>query len=380
MSTVLMLIAGLALLVVGAEALVRGASKIAAAFGISPLVIGLTVVAFGTSSPELAVGVQSALSGNGDIALGNVIGSNIFNILVIVGLSAVIVPLVVHQKLVRLDVPLVIGLSVLIFILGLDGRIGRVEGVLLFLGLAAFIVFEIRHGRQESEEVQQEYAQEYGGGRRARSAGQWALNILLLVGGLGMLVLGSNWLVDSASGIARSLGVSDLIIGLTIVAAGTSAPELATSIMAAVRGERDIAVGNAVGSNVFNILGVLGLTAALAPEGIAVPRSALAFDIPVMIAVALAALPVFFTGYSISRWEGAVFLAYYAAYTLFLLLAATEHDALRPYSVLLFVFVVPITAITLLVLALREVRLHRRGGSLLKPEPALAPDGESPSG
>jgi cation:H+ antiporter len=379
MSTALMLIAGLALLVVGAEALVRGASKIAAAFGISPLVIGLTVVAFGTSSPELAVGVQSALSGNGDIALGNVIGSNIFNILVIVGLSAVIVPLVVHQKLVRLDVPLVIGLSVLVFILGLDGRIGRVEGVLLFLGLAAFIVFEIRHGRQESEEVQQEYAQEYGDGR-TKSAGQWVLNVLLLVGGLAMLVLGSNWLVDSASTIARSLGVSDLIIGLTIVAAGTSAPELATSIMAAVRGERDIAVGNAVGSNVFNILGVLGLTAALAPEGIAVPRSALAFDIPVMIAVALAALPVFFTGYSISRWEGAAFLAYYAAYTLFLLLAATEHDALRPYSVLLFVFVVPITAITLLVLALREVRLHRRGGSLLKPEPALAPDGEAPSG
>ncbi len=379
MSTVLMLIAGLALLVVGAEALVRGASKIAAAFGISPLVIGLTVVAFGTSSPELAVGVQSALSGNGDIALGNVIGSNIFNILVIVGLSAVIVPLVVHQKLVRLDVPLVIGLSVLVFILGLDGRIGRVEGKLLFLGLAAFIVFEIRHGRQESEEVQQEYAQEYGDGR-TKGAGQWALNVLLLVSGLAMLILGSDWLVDSASAIARSLGVSDLIIGLTIVAAGTSAPELATSIMAAVRGERDIAVGNAVGSNVFNILGVLGLTAALAPEGIAVPRSALAFDIPIMIAVALAALPVFFTGYTISRWEGAVFLAYYAAYTLFLLLAATEHDALRPYSVLLFVFVVPITAITLLVLALREVRLHRRGGSLLKPEPALAPDGESPSG
>ncbi len=379
MSTALMLIAGLALLVVGAEALVRGASKIAAAFGISPLVIGLTVVALGTSSPELAVGVQSALSGNGDIALGNVIGSNIFNILVIVGLSAVIVPLVVHQKLVRLDVPLVIGLSVLVFILGLDGRIGRVEGVVLFLGLAAFIVFEIRHGRQESEEVQQEYAQEYGDGR-TKGAGQWALNVLLLVSGLAMLILGSDWLVDSASAIARSLGVSDLIIGLTIVAAGTSAPELATSIMAAVRGERDIAVGNAVGSNVFNILGVLGLTAALAPEGIAVPRSALAFDIPIMIAVALAALPVFFTGYTISRWEGAVFLAYYAAYTLFLLLAATEHDALRPYSVLLFVFVVPITAITLLVLALREVRLHRRGGSLLKPEPALAPDGESTSG
>ena len=374
-----MLVAGLVLLVVGAEALVRGASKIAAAFGIPPLVIGLTVVAFGTSSPELAVGVQSALTGNADLALGNVIGSNIFNILVIVGVSAVIVPLVVHQKLVRLDVPLVIVLSVLVLILGLDGRIGRVEGVLLFLGLAAFIIFEIRQGRRESEEVRQEYTQEYGDGR-TKSAGQWALNVVLLVGGLAMLILGSNWLVDSASSIARSLGVSELIIGLTIVAAGTSAPELATSIMAALRGERDIAVGNAVGSNVFNLLGVLGVTAALAPEGIGVPRSALVFDIPVMIAVAVAALPVFFTGYNISRWEGAVFLAYYVAYTLFLFLAATEHDALRPYSLLMFVFVVPITAITLLVLVVREVQLHRRGGSLLKPEPALAPDGEAPSG
>lgn len=379
MSTVLMLIAGLALLVVGAEALVRGASRIAAAFGIPPLIIGLTVVAFGTSSPELAVGVQSALTGNGDIALGNVIGSNIFNILVIVGLSAVIMPLVVHQQLVRLDVPLVIGLSVLILILGLDGRIGRVEGALLFLGLAAFILFEIRNGRRESEEVQQEYAQEYGGGR-SQSAGQWALNVTLLVGGLGLLVLGADWLVDSASTIARSLGVSELIIGLTIVAAGTSAPELATSIMAALRGERDIAVGNAVGSNVFNLLGVLGLTALLAPEGIGVPRSALAFDIPVMIAVALAALPVFFTGYSISRWEGAVFLAYYAAYTLFLFLAATEHDALRPYSVLMLAFVLPITAVTLAVLVAREVRLRRRGGSLLEPEPPADSASQSAAG
>jgi cation:H+ antiporter len=364
-----MLAAGLALLVVGAEALVRGASKIATAFGISPLVIGLTVVAFGTSSPELAVGVQAALSGNGDIALGNVIGSNIFNILVIVGLSAVIIPLVVHQQLVRWDVPLVIGLSVLVLILGMNGRIGRLEGALLFLGLVAFIVFEIRHGRQESEEVQQEYAQEYGDGR-AKSAGQWALNLALLVGGLAMLVVGSDWLVDSASAIARSMGISDLVIGLTIIAAGTSAPELATSIMAALRGERDIAVGNAIGSNVFNILGVLGVTAALAPNGIAVPQAALAFDLPVMIAVAIAALPVFFTGYSINRWEGAVFLAYYAAYTLFLLLDAVEHDALPLYSTLMFSFVIPITALTLGVLVVREIRLHRRGGSLLQPEPA----------
>ena len=359
MSTALMLIAGLALLVVGAEALVRGASKIAAAVGISPQVIGLTVVAFGTSAPELAVGVQAALAGSGDIALGNVIGSNIFNILVIIGLSAAIIPLVVHQQLVRWEVPLVIGLSVLVLLLGMDGQLGRSEGALLFLGLVAYIIFQIWKGRSESEEVQQEYAHEYSDGR-GKSAGQWALNVALLVAGLGMLVLGADWLVESATGIARSLGISELVIGLTIVAAGTSAPELATSGMAAVRGERDIAVGNAIGSNVFNILGVLGLTAALAPNGIAVPESALRFDIPVMIAVAVAALPIFFTGYTIARWEGLLFLALYGGYVLFLFLDAIEHWGLTLYSKVMLLFVIPITALTLGMLAVRELRRHRR--------------------
>jgi cation:H+ antiporter len=367
MSTILMLIAGLVLLVVGAEALVRGASKIAAAVGISPLVIGLTVVAFGTSAPELAVGAQAALDGSGDIALGNVIGSNIFNILVIIGLSAAIIPLVVHQQLVRWEVPLVIGLSVLVLLMGLDGKLGRIEGALLFLGLIAYIVFQIWQGRSESEEVQQEYAQEYGDGR-GKTIGQWALNVVLLVAGLGMLVLGADWLVESASAIARSLGISELVIGLTIVAAGTSAPELATSAMAAVRGERDIAVGNAVGSNVFNILGVLGLTAVLAPNGIAVPESALRFDIPVMIAVAAAALPIFFTGYTIARWEGLLFLALYGGYVLFLLLDAIEHWGLTLYSTAMLAFVLPITALTLGVLAVRELRLHQRARLAAQPD------------
>jgi cation:H+ antiporter len=367
-----MLVAGLALLVVGAEALVRGASKIAAAVGISPLVIGLTVVAFGTSAPEMAVGAQAALSGNADIALGNVIGSNIFNILVIIGLSAIIIPLVVHQQLVRWDVPLVIGLSVLVLVLGLDGKIGRVEGALLFLGLLAYIAFQIWQGRRETEEVQQEYAQEYADGR-AKSAGQWALNVFLILSGLGMLVLGADWLVDSASTIARSLGVSELVIGLTVVAAGTSAPEVATSAMAAVRGERDIAVGNAVGSNVFNILGVLGLTAVLAPNGIAVPESALRFDIPVMIAVAVAALPIFFTGYTIARWEGALFLALYGGYVLFLFLDAIEHWSLTIYTTTMLLFVVPIVALTLGVLAVRELHLHRQGRQSTKPPAAQDP-------
>ena len=367
LSTMGLLIAGLLFLIIGAEALVRGASKLAAAFGISPLVIGLTVVALGTSSPELAVGIKSALSGNADIALGNVVGSNIFNILVIIGLSAVITPLMVAQRLVRWDVPLVIGLSFLVFFLGLSGSIGRVEGLLLFVGLIAYITFTIRQSRKESTPVKEEYAQEYRP-ERFKSPGQWVVNIGLLVVGLVLLVLGSNWLVTSASSLARAFGISELVIGLTIVAIGTSAPELATSLMAAKRGERDIAVGNSIGSNLFNILGVLGITAALAPNGIAVPRSAMAFDIPVMIAVAIAALPVFFTGYSISRLEGAIFLLYYVAYALFLLLDAVEHDLLPLYSTIMFVFVVPITVLTLAILVAREVRLHRRGGSLLKPE------------
>lgn len=354
----------------------RGASKIAAAFGVSPLLIGLTVVAFGTSSPELAVGVQAALAGNGDIALGNVIGSNIFNILVIIGLSALIIPLVVHQQLVRWDVPVVIGLSVLVLILGLDGKLGRVEGGLLFFGLIVYVVFQIWQGRREPLDVQEEYAQEYGDGQ-AKTARQWAFNLILLIGGLGMLVLGADWLVDSASAIARALGVNELVIGLTIVAAGTSAPEVATSAMAALRGERDIAVGNAVGSNIFNILGVLGLTAALAPNGIAVPDSALRFDIPVMIAVAVAALPIFFTGYTIARWEGALFLALYGGYVLFLFLDAIEHWSLTLYSGVMLLFVIPLTALTLAVLAARELR-QKRSARLPAQEQAAA-DPSDPS-
>lgn len=358
MSTILMLIAGLALLIVGAEILVRGASRLAAAFGISPLVIGLTVVAFGTSSPELAVSVQSALAGQADIAMGNVVGSNIFNVLFILGISALIIPLVVAQQLVRLDVPIMIGVSVLVYLLGLNGQISRLEGAILFAGIIAYTTFLIRQSRKENKEVQEEYAQEFGGGK-PRSAGQYLLNLVLVVAGLALLVLGARWLVDSAVTIARALGVSELIIGLTIVAAGTSMPEVATSIIAAIRGERDIAVGNVVGSNIFNILAVLGLSSLLAPNGIAVSPPALAFDIPVMIAVAIACLPIFFTGFKIARWEGAVFLGYYAAYVLYLILDATQHDALPLFSTVMLLFVVPLTVLTLVVLVVRERRARR---------------------
>jgi cation:H+ antiporter len=343
-----LLVLGLVFLVGGAELLVRGASRLARAFGISPLVVGLTVVAFGTSSPELAVSVQSAFSGQADLALGNVIGSNIFNVLFILGLSALITPLVVSQQLVRLDVPLMIGASVLLLLLSLDGAIGRVEGALLFAGIVGYTVFLIRQSRRES-----------GGGAAEAGAGEpesggWLRNGALVLAGLTLLVLGSRWLVGGAVEIATALGVSELVIGLTIVATGTSLPEVATSVLASIRGERDIAVGNVVGSNIFNLLAVLGLSGLVAPSGIEVARSALLFDIPVMIAVAIACLPIFFSGYLIARWEGALFLGYYIAYTAYLVIHAADHPMLPAFRTAMLLFVVPLTAITLGIVVYRS--------------------------
>jgi cation:H+ antiporter len=356
---ILQLVIGLILLILGAEMLVRGASRLAAAIGISPLVIGLTVVAFGTSSPELAVSLVSAWTGQADIAVGNVVGSNIFNILVIVGLSALIVPLTVAQQLVRLDVPLMIGISFLTLGFAWNGYIGRPEGAILFGILVLYLVFLVRSSRKESTEVQSEYVQEFGDSR-SRSQRQWPLYIVLVVVGLMLLVIGSRWLVTGAVGLARLLGVSELVIGLTIVAGGTSLPEVATSVVAALRRERDIAVGNAVGSNVFNLLAVLGLTALVAPQGVAVSQTALVFDLPVMIAVAVATLPIFFTGYRIVRWEGGLFLAYYGAYVAYLFLAARQSEALASYQTVMLWFVLPLTGITLLVLVTREWQMVYR--------------------
>lgn len=350
---VLFLVAGLVLLIWGAELLVRGASRIATAAGISPLVVGLTVVAFGTSSPELAVSVMSAFKDQADLALGNVVGSNIFNILLILGLSAIIVPLIVAQQLVRFDVPVMIGVSILALILGYDGTIGRLDGVLLFSGAIAYTVFLIRQSRKESSAaVTAEYEQEFGS---TKPVSVWK-NVLLVVIGLAGLMLGSKWLVTSAVAIAQSFGVSEMVIGLTIVAAGTSMPEVATSVVAAIRGERDIAVGNVVGSNIFNILCVLGLSSIVAPAGIEVSEAAVRFDIPVMIAVAVACLPIFFAGYRISRGNGLAFLGFYIAYILYLILTATRHDSIGTLRTAMLYFILPITALTLIVITVREFK------------------------
>jgi cation:H+ antiporter len=356
-TTVLALLGGLAMLTAGAEGLVRGASRLAGRAGISRLVIGLTVVAWGTSSPELVVSITSALEGKADIAVGNVVGSNVFNVLLILGACAVIAPLAVHAQIVRREVPILIGTSLLLALLGLDGRLGRGDAAVLLAGLAAYTLFAIRAGRKETAEVKAEYAHALEPRRPER--GGWLSGALLALGGLGALVLGARWFVDGAVGVAQAFGVSDTVIGLTIVAAGTSMPEVATSIVATVRGERDIAVGNVVGSNIFNILAILGVSGLVAEGGLAVAPAIGRFDIPVMVAVAVATLPVVFTGRTLSRWEGALFLGYYAAYVGYLVLDARAHDALPALSGAMLWFVLPITAVTMAVGVVREIRRSR---------------------
>ena len=346
-----MFVGGLVALIVGAELLVRGASRLALSLGISPLVVGLTIVAFGTSSPELAVSVGAALEGRTDIAVGNVVGSNIFNVLFILGLSALITPLVVNAQIIRQEVPIMIGASLLLLAFGLDGRLSLLDCVLLLALLVTYTLFLVVQSRRETRATRDEYDQVL---LKSRWDAHWAVQVLLVIAGLVLLVVGSNGLVQAATAFAKALGVSDLVIGLTIVAAGTSMPELATSVMAAVRKERDIAVGNIIGSNTFNILGCLGLTGLVAPGGIPIAPSVLNFDLWVMLAVAFACLPVFVTGREIARWEGAVFLGYYAAYAAYLILAAQAHDALPAFSAAMLGFVVPITVVTMIVVMLRR--------------------------
>jgi len=304
---------GLGGLIVGAEFLVRGASRLALTWGISPLVIGLTVVAFGTSAPELAVSVKAGLEGQPGLAIGNVVGSNIFNVLLILGISAVITPLVVDQKVVRAEVPLMIGISIVLLAFSWDGIVSRGEGLVFVSTLVGYTVLIIRKSRAESKHVEAEYIEAF-----QRPASSTWLQAGWVVLGLVLLIKGSGLLVHNSIVIARSLGISELVIGLTLISGGTSLPEVATSIIAAARGERDIAVGNVVGSNLFNILAVLGITAIVAPAGIAVAPVALHFDLPVMLAVSVACIPVFLSGARISRGEGACFLISYLLYLAFL--------------------------------------------------------------
>jgi cation:H+ antiporter len=359
---VIMFLAGLVLLVIGANALVRGSSKLALSFGISPLVVGLTIVAFGTSAPEVAVSVGAVLDGKTDIAIGNVVGSNIFNVLFILGVSALIAPLVVNIQLIRQEVPIMLGASLLLLAFTLDGNLAFLEGGLLMALLVAYTVFLVVQSRRETQAAKDEFAGAVQPAQAGSWDNHWAAQLGLIVAGLAALVFGSDYLVQASVNFAKAMGVSDLVIGLTIVAAGTSMPEVATSISAALKGERDIAVGNVVGSNTFNILGCLGLSGLVSGDlGLAVAPSLLVFDMWVMLAVALACLPVFMTGREIARWEGGVFLAYYAAYVTYLIMAAQQHDALQAFSGLMLGFVVPLTLVTLVVVFIRRPAAGDKG-------------------
>ncbi|MCW5614563.1 MAG: calcium/sodium antiporter [Rhodocyclaceae bacterium] len=345
---------GLVALVAGAEALVRGASRMALSFGLSPLVVGLTIVALGTSAPEMAVALGAALDGKPDLAIGNVIGSNIANTLLILGVSAIIVPLSVAGQIIRQEVPILIAVTLLLLGFAYNGVITRAEAAVLLCLMLAYTTFLVVQSRRASTQTKAEFE-----GEMPPDSGwdrHWSVQLALVAGGLGLLVLGADWLVSAAVEVARALGVSDLVIGLTVVAIGTSMPEIATSILAALRGERDIAVGNVVGSNLFNILGCLGLAGVGSSAGLPVPQAALSFDLWVLLAVSFACLPVFLTGREIARWEGFVFLGYYLAYTAFLILKAQEHAALPLFSSAMLGFVIPLTALTLGVSMIRDRR------------------------
>jgi cation:H+ antiporter len=354
-------IAGLLALVAGAELLVRGASKLALAFGISPLVVGLTVVAFGTSAPEMAVSVGAVAGGKTDLALGNAVGSNSFNVLFILGLAALITPLAVHVQVIRQEAPILIGSAVLLMVLAMDGRIALFDSALLFGLLIAYTVFLIVQSRAQNAAAGAA-AGAYTDELKPPEPGRWdsrpPVQVLLVLAGLALLVGGSQALVGAAVSFAKALGVSDVVIGLTIVAAGTSLPEVAASVTAAIKGERDIAVGNVVGSCVFNVFGVVGLAgltaAGIGLDGLAVPDAVRHFDLWVMLAAMVACLPVFLSGREIARWEGALFLLYYVAYTAYLVLSAQQHAVLPAFSDVMMGFVIPLTIVTLVAAMLRR--------------------------
>ena len=360
LSALLWLALGLAGLALGGELLVRAASRLATLLGLSPLVIGLTVVAWGTSAPELAVSLQAGFSGKADLAVGNVVGSNIANVLLILGVCAVMAPLVVQARIVRREVPIGIATALVVFAMAADGRIGRLDGVVLVAGMLAYTAYAVVQSRRETRAVREEYAEAYGPAEHGpEGAAGVARELAILLAGLVVLVLGARWLVGAAVGIAQALGVPEVVIGLTVVAVGTSLPELAASVVASLRGVRDIAIGNAIGSNLYNLLAILGIASLATPGGLLVAPGILRFDLPVMLAVAAACLPIFFVGQRLERWEGWMFLGYYAAYLAYLALDAVDHDALDEFGFAMAAFVMPITAATIGVLVWRAAREPR---------------------
>lgn len=352
--TYLLLILGLVLLLAGAQWLVDSASGIAARYEIPPVFIGVVIVAFATSAPEVAVSLDATFSGEPELALGNVVGSNIVNILLVLGVSALLAPIAIRRRIIRIDIPLMVGVAALAYIFSFNRLLELWEGIVLLVLFVGFIGFQIRQAQKEGGPEQPD------GEEPPKIDRPLPLQIGVFLAGLGALILGAHWMVGSAVDIARLWGMSELVIGLTIIAIGTSLPEVATSVFAAFQGQQDLAVGNVVGSNILNILLVLG-SASLFSGGFEVSDAAIALDLPFMLAVSIACLPIFFTGHRIARWEGGVFVFYYFAYLLYLFLDATGHALLPTFNFIMLLFVAPITALTLIVLGSRAWYLRRLG-------------------
>lgn len=318
---------GLAVLVVGGDLLVRGATGLSVRLRISPLVIGLTVVAIGSSLPELAVGIDAALRGHPGLVTGNIVGTNIVNLLLILGISAALRPILTQRQMMRLDLPVVAAVAVLLFLLSLGGNLSWPAGVVLLSLGAAYTVAIVWYARHSS--VREAVSPTAGSGTSvpAQSArgglGRLMLEALFLISGIALVVVGADWLVSGAVDIAAELGVSDVLIGLTIVAIGTSAPELVTSVIATVKGQASMAIGNLIGSSVYNIVFILGLTVVVAPGPIPVPAEVLYVDMIVMAVVSLLIVLAFRTGRRVTRLEGMVLAAFYLGYLTYLIIART---------------------------------------------------------
>ena len=319
MSTIVLLGGGLLALVAGAELLVRTASRLATSLGVSPIVVGLTVVSIGTSMPELAIGIDAARQGSSGLAVGNIVGTNLVNILLILGLSALIAPIVLERRTLRFDLPAMTLAAVALYVLAFDGTLGRWDGVLLCVGAVAYTWGVLRAGRRDSVAADDGVPPESGPSPGGTGGRPWVLDAVGLLAGIVVIVVGAELLVEGAVDAASSLGVSDAVIGLTVIAIGTSAPELVTTIVSTVRGDRDIALGNLLGSSVYNIALVLGVTVLAAPGDVEVPAEVLEADLLLLVAVALATVPTFLSGRRISRVEGGAFVVAYVGYLVWLL-------------------------------------------------------------
>jgi len=340
--TLLLFVLGLAGLIVGAELFLKAVDRFGLKWGVSPMVMGLTVVAFATGAPELAISLKAAMNDSADLVLGNIIGSNIANILLILGISGLITPLHIKQRIVRIDVPIVIAMSIGLYILALDGVLTPMDGGILLLGLLAYSIFTFLQVRKNKVDISELYEQEE---EVQLASGAWfyAKNVGILLVGLALIVQGANWMVGSAVTIAKLLGMSELVVGLTIVSIGTSLPEVATSMSAARKGNGDIAVANVLGSNIYNVLLTLSLTIVVAPGVLEVSRNALILDMPFMIAVAVGCVPIFLAGFDLNRKDAFLFLFYYAAYLIYLVLEATGSEYLGWIEKGFFFGVLPLT-------------------------------------